>query len=75
MGFPDDSLRHYDMDHDMRSLLLMVDIVLYWSFNAEQSFPPLLQLAMAFEIPVVAPNMTVIKKYVSAIVNLFVLSV
>ncbi|URE34295.1 Glycosyl transferases group 1 [Musa troglodytarum] len=65
MGFPDGSVRHYDMDHDVNNFLYMADIVLYWSFIEEQNFPPLLLQAMSFEIPIVAPNMTVIRKYVA----------
>ncbi|XP_042469311.1 uncharacterized protein LOC122052005 isoform X2 [Zingiber officinale] len=64
MGFPDGSVRQYRMDQDVKCFLLMADIVLYWPFNREQSFPPLLLLAMSFEIPIVAPNFTAIEKYV-----------
>ncbi|THU47717.1 hypothetical protein C4D60_Mb09t18580 [Musa balbisiana] len=64
MGFPDGSVRHYDMDLDVNNFLYMADIVLYWSFIEEQNFPPLLLQAMSFEIPIVAPNMSVIQKYV-----------
>ncbi|WOK98770.1 hypothetical protein Cni_G07482 [Canna indica] len=64
MGFQDGCVRHYAMDHDMRSFLLMSDIVLYGLFKEEQNFPPPLLLAMSFGIPIVAPNLTVIQKYV-----------
>lgn len=70
MGFPGGSVRQYGTDQDLKSFLVMVDIVLYWSYNAEQCFPPPLLLAMSFEIPVVAPNLSVIEKYVSSLLNL-----
>lgn len=73
MGFPDGSVRHYDMDLDVNNFLYMADIVLYWSFIEEQNFPPLLLQAMSFEIPIVAPNMSVIQKYVSLMLNLMLL--
>lgn len=75
MGFPDGSVRQYRMDQDVKCFLLMADIVLYWPFNREQSFPPLLLLAMSFEIPIVAPNFTAIEKYVSTIMKLYICSI
>nr|XP_010918597.1 uncharacterized protein LOC105042926 [Elaeis guineensis] len=64
LGFPEGSVRQYGMDHDVNNLLLMADSVLYGSFEEEQSFPPLLLRAMSFGIPIVAPDLTTIKKYV-----------
>ncbi|KAG1355011.1 hypothetical protein COCNU_07G011230 [Cocos nucifera] len=64
LGFPDGSVRQYGMDHDVNNLLLMADSVLYGSFEEEQSFPPLLLRAMSFGIPIVAPDLTTVKKYV-----------
>ncbi|XP_010241635.1 PREDICTED: uncharacterized protein LOC104586175 [Nelumbo nucifera] len=64
LGLPHDSVRHYGIDGDANSILLMADIVLYGSFQDEQGFPPLLIRAMAFGIPVIAPDIPVIKKYV-----------
>lgn len=65
LGFPDDSIKHYSMDNDVNSVLLMADVVLYGSFKDEQGFPSLLIRSMSFEIPIIAPDLTVIKKYVS----------
>ncbi|KAM0949480.1 putative glycosyl transferase, family 1 [Dioscorea sansibarensis] len=64
MGFPDDSVRHYGMDGDVNSVLLISDLVLYTSFQEEQTFPPLLVRAMSFGVPFIAPNSAQIEKYV-----------
>lgn len=64
MRFPDGSVRHYGMGGDVNGVLLMSDIVVYGSFQEEQSFPPLLVRAMSFEIPIIAPDLAIIKKYV-----------
>ena len=74
LGFPEGSVRQYGMDHDVNNLLLMADSVLYGSFEEEQSFPPLLLRAMSFGIPIVAPDLTTIKKYVSLILNQLLVS-
>ncbi|KAL0358555.1 UNVERIFIED_CONTAM: hypothetical protein Sangu_0704900 [Sesamum angustifolium] len=58
------SLKHYGINSDVNGLILMADIVLYGSSQDEQGFPPLLTRAMAFGIPVIAPDFPVIRKYV-----------
>lgn len=65
VGFPVDSIKHYGMDGDVSGVLLMADLVIYGSFQEEQSFPPLLVRAMSFETPIVVPNLNIITKYVS----------
>lgn len=79
LGFPEGSVRQYGMDQDVNNLLWMADAVVYGSFEEEQSFPPLLLRAMSFGIPIVAPDLTTIKKYVSLVLNqllvLFLLSI
>ncbi|KAL6641423.1 hypothetical protein ACP70R_019604 [Stipagrostis hirtigluma subsp. patula] len=65
MGFPDGSIKHVSMTHDIRKLLMFVDVVLYGSLRQEPGFPPLLLQAMSSEIPIIAPNLTVITKYVT----------
>lgn len=50
----------------MNNVLLMADIVLYGSDQDVQGFPPLLIRAMTFEIPVIAPDFPILKKYVSS---------
>ncbi|XP_043699892.1 uncharacterized protein LOC122650553 isoform X2 [Telopea speciosissima] len=64
LGLPHGSIRLYGMDGDVNGVLLMADVVLYGSFQDEQGFPPLLIRAMSFGIPVIAPDLPVIKKYV-----------
>lgn len=53
----------------MNKALLMADIALYVSFHDEQTFPPLLSRAMSFGVLVAAPDLTVIKRYVSTVPN------
>ncbi|KAG9441744.1 hypothetical protein H6P81_017598 [Aristolochia fimbriata] len=64
LGLPNDSVKHYSMDSDVNSVLLMADIVLYGSFQDEQGFPSLLTRAMFFEKPIIAPDLSIIKKYI-----------
>ncbi|KAL5981828.1 hypothetical protein ACLOJK_015894 [Asimina triloba] len=64
LGFPDGSISHYGMDVDMNSVFLMTDIVIYSSFQEEQGFPPLLIRAMSFEVPIVVPDLAIIKRYI-----------
>ena len=54
------------MNSDVNGLMLMADIVIYASSQAEQGFPPLLTLAMSFGIPVIAPDLPDIRKHVSS---------
>lgn len=67
LGLPHGSLSHYGLDKDVNSALLMADIVIHGSVQNEQGFPSLLIRAMAFGIPVIAPDLPIIKKYVSAV--------
>ncbi|KAF9596280.1 hypothetical protein IFM89_008640 [Coptis chinensis] len=64
LGLPHGSLVHYGLNGDVNSALLMADIVLHGSFQDEQGFPPLLTRAMSFGIPVIVPDLPIIKKYV-----------
>lgn len=66
LGLLHGSVRHYGMNGDVNSLLLMADIVLYASSQDEQGFPPLLIRAMSFGVPVISPDFPVIKKHVSS---------
>ncbi|PAN48637.1 hypothetical protein PAHAL_9G396600 [Panicum hallii] len=65
MGLPDGSIKQFSMTHDIRNLLMFVDVVLYGSLREEPGFPPLLLRSMSSEIPIVAPNLTAITKYVT----------
>ncbi|KAF6134355.1 hypothetical protein GIB67_005747 [Kingdonia uniflora] len=64
LGLPRGSLTHYGLDGDVNSVLLRADIILHGSFQDEQGFPPLLVRAMTFGIPVIAPDLPIITKYV-----------
>ncbi|KAM1262925.1 hypothetical protein ACFX13_028662 [Malus domestica] len=64
LGLLHGSVRHYGLNGDVNSVLLMADIVLYGSSQDVQGFPPLLIRAMTFGIPVIAPDFLVLKKYV-----------
>lgn len=64
LGLTPGSMSHYGMNSDVNSVLLMADIVLYDSSQDEQGFPPLLIRAMSFGVPVIVPDIPVIKKYV-----------
>ncbi|KAI3695939.1 hypothetical protein L1987_78945 [Smallanthus sonchifolius] len=64
LGLHRDSVGHYGLDGDVDGMLLIADIVLYGSSQEEQGFPSLLTRAMAFGIPVIAPDYPIIRKYV-----------
>ncbi|CAI0410803.1 unnamed protein product [Linum tenue] len=65
LGLIHGSVRHYGLNGDVSSVLLMADIVLYGSSQDEQGFPPLIIRAMTFGIPVLTPEIPIMKKYVS----------
>ena len=65
MGLHPSSVRHYGLNGDANSVLLVADIVLYGSSQDEQGFPPVLIRAMTFGIPVIAPDIPTMKKHVS----------
>jgi hypothetical protein len=71
LGLPHGSIRHYGLNGDVNSVLLIADIVLYGSAQDVQGFPPLLIRAMTFEIPVIAPDFPVLRKYVSLFLFFF----
>ncbi|XP_027364871.1 uncharacterized protein LOC113871967 isoform X2 [Abrus precatorius] len=64
LGLSPGSIRHYGLNGDVNGVLQMADIILYGSAQDVQGFPPLLIRAMAFEIPVIAPDFPVLKKYI-----------
>ncbi|OIV90590.1 hypothetical protein TanjilG_01671 [Lupinus angustifolius] len=69
LGLPHGSIRHYGLNGDVNSVLLMADIILYGSAQDVQGFPPLLIRAMTFEIPVITPDLPVLRKYIVDGVN------
>jgi glycosyltransferase involved in cell wall biosynthesis len=72
MGLPDGSIKQFSMTHDIRNLLMFVDVVLYGSLREEPGFPPLLLRSMSSEIPIVAPNLTAITKYVCHFIHFII---
>nr|GMC80048.1 Phosphatidyl-myo-inositol mannosyltransferase [Ipomoea batatas] len=58
-------------DEDAERILRLSDIVIYASFSEEQSFPYILLKAMLFGKPIVAPDLSIIKKHVVDGVNGF----
>lgn len=64
LNFPDGAVQHYNLDGDVNSIIMLSDLVLYGSLREEQSFPPILIRAMSFEKPIIAPNLTIIKKHI-----------
>lgn len=57
-------MRHNAVDGDANGILSISDIVIYGSFLEEKSFPASLIKAMGFGKPIIAPNLSMIKKYV-----------
>ncbi|KAK7391494.1 hypothetical protein VNO78_19910 [Psophocarpus tetragonolobus] len=64
LGLPHGSIRHHGLNGEVNSVLLMADIIIYGSAQEVQGFPPLLIRAMTFEIPIIAPDFPVLKKYI-----------
>lgn len=57
-------MQHIGIDGDVNSYLSIADLVIYGSFLEEQSFPPILLQAMCFGKAVIAPDLTIMRKYV-----------
>ncbi|XP_068330544.1 uncharacterized protein [Pyrus communis] len=62
-------VKHVAVDMDADSVLNISDVVIYGSFLEEQSFPDILIKAMCLEKPIVAPDLSMIRKYVDDKVN------
>lgn len=52
------------VNRDVNIILSAADLVLYGSLREEQAFPAILLRAMSFEKPIIAPNLTMVQKYV-----------
>lgn len=57
-------MKHVEVDGDANGVLNVADVVIYGSFLEEPSFPETLKKAMLYGKPIVAPNLTMIRKYV-----------
>ncbi|KAL4191036.1 hypothetical protein AMTRI_Chr07g78810 [Amborella trichopoda] len=64
LDFPVDSMRFYGEDDYINDVLSMADIVLYGSIHEEQVLPPLFLRAMSFGIPVMAPDLPFVRRYI-----------
>ncbi|PWA81348.1 glycosyl transferase, family 1 [Artemisia annua] len=69
LNYPSGTVHHAAMNEDVYNVLDIADLVIYGSFLEEQSFPDILIKAMCFEKPIVAPDLSIIKKYVDDNVN------
>ncbi|KAI3818540.1 hypothetical protein L1987_12350 [Smallanthus sonchifolius] len=71
LNYPRGTVNHaaIDDDDDVYNILSIADLVIYGSFLEEQSFPDILIKAMCFEKPIIAPDISTIKKYVDDKVN------
>ncbi|KAJ0110732.1 hypothetical protein Patl1_00530 [Pistacia atlantica] len=64
LHYPRGIVKHIVVEEDADSVLNMADVVLYGSFIEEQSFPVMLMKAMCFGKPIIAPDLSNIRKYV-----------
>ncbi|XP_077251260.1 glycosyl transferase family 1 protein [Tasmannia lanceolata] len=71
LGYPRGTVQQIRIDGDFNNFLSIADLVIYGSFLEEQSFPAILIQAMCFGKPVIAPDLSMIKKHVDNRVNGF----
>ncbi|XP_007051667.2 PREDICTED: uncharacterized protein LOC18614048 [Theobroma cacao] len=69
LKYPSGVVKHVAVDGDVDSVLSMTDIVIYGSFLEEPSFPEILIKAMCLGKPIIAPDLSNIRKYVDDRVN------
>nr|XP_043624428.1 uncharacterized protein LOC122595998 [Erigeron canadensis] len=69
LNYPSGTVNHAVINEDMYDVLSITDVVIYGSFLEEQSFPDIVLKAMCFEKPVIAPDLSIIKKHVDDKVN------
>ncbi|KDP28542.1 hypothetical protein JCGZ_14313 [Jatropha curcas] len=69
LNYPRGAVKHVAIEEDAGSVLNAVDIVVYGSFHEEQSFPEILMKAMCIGKPIIAPDLSMIRKYVDDRVN------
>ncbi|KAK4793611.1 hypothetical protein SAY86_024046 [Trapa natans] len=71
LGYPIGTVEHKAVDDDANRFLRLADLVIYGSFLEEKTFPEILIKAMCFGKPVMAPNLSMISKYVDDRMNGF----
>lgn len=64
LKYPKGIIEHIAGDSNADSVLGTADVVIYGSFLEEKSFPEILVKAMCFEKPIIAPDISMIRKYV-----------
>lgn len=69
LKYPKGTIEHIAGDLNADSVLGTADVVIYGSLLEEQSFPEILIKAMCFEKPIIAPDISMIRKYVDDRVN------
>ncbi|KAF3971901.1 hypothetical protein CMV_004545 [Castanea mollissima] len=69
LTYPSGIVKHKALDVNADNVLSVADLVIYGSFLEEQSFPDILMKAMCFEKPIIAPDLSMIRKYVDDRVN------
>ncbi|XWS35848.1 hypothetical protein CRYUN_Cryun20dG0031500 [Craigia yunnanensis] len=69
LRYPSGVVKHVAADGDGGSVLSMTDLVIYGSFFEEPSFPEILMKAMCLGKPIIAPDLSNIRKYVDDRVN------
>ncbi|KAI7735320.1 hypothetical protein M8C21_029737 [Ambrosia artemisiifolia] len=67
LNYPRGTVKHVAIDDT--GVLGITDLVIYGSFLEEQSFPDILIKAMCLEKPIIAPDLSIIKKHVNDGVN------
>ncbi|KAG5565936.1 hypothetical protein RHGRI_001757 [Rhododendron griersonianum] len=69
LRYPKNTVRHFAGTEDAKAVLSVADLVIYGSFLEEQAFPDILIKAMCFGKPIIAPDISMIRKYVDDRVN------
>ncbi|WJX86891.1 hypothetical protein P8452_69140 [Trifolium repens] len=69
LKYPKGTIELIAGDLNSESVLGTADVVIYGSLLEEQSFPEILIKAMCFEKPIIAPDISMIRKYVDDRVN------
>ncbi|KAE8721467.1 rRNA-processing protein FCF1-like protein [Hibiscus syriacus] len=69
LRYPSEVVKHVAVDGDVDSVLSVTDLVIYGSFLEEPSFPEILIKAMSHGKPILAPDLSNIRKYIDNRVN------
>ncbi|KAE8685128.1 putative UDP-rhamnose:rhamnosyltransferase 1-like isoform 1 [Hibiscus syriacus] len=69
LSYPSGVVKHMVIEEDVDKVLSMTDLVIYGSFLEEPSFPEILMKAMSLGKPIIAPELSNIRKYVDDRVN------